>query len=175
MKIAIIIAFKNFKDIEYSIIQNVFLGSGVKILTISSQKGVAIGSDGGDAKIDLDTSEVKVEDFDALVFIGGEGMGKDLDNKKFQKIVQDFVEKGKILGAICISPALLAKAGVLKGKKATVWSAPLNKEAIKILKENEAIYEDKDVVVDGKIVTANGPMAAAEFAKTVLQLLTEYI
>ena len=174
MKVGIIIAFKGFKDIEYFIIRNVLSGSGAEITTISSQKGIAIGSDGGDVKVE-DASKINIDGFDAVVFIGGEGMGKDLDNKQFQKIAQDSVEKEKILGAICISPALLAKAGVLKGKKATVWSSPLNKEAIKILKENEAIYENKDVIVDGKIVTANGPMAAAEFAKTVLQLLTEYI
>jgi len=171
MKIAIIIAFKGFKDIEYFIVRNVLFGSGAEITTISSQKGTAIGSDGGDVKVE-DASKINIGDFDAVVFIGGEGMGNDLDNKQFQKIAQDSV--GKILGAICISPALLAKAGVLKGKRATVWFAPLNKEAIKILKKNEAIYEDKDVVVDGKIVTGNGPMAAAEFAKTILKLLTEY-
>jgi len=174
MKIAIIIAFKNFKDIEYFVVKGVFSGSGAEVLTISSQKGVAIGSDGGDVKVE-DVSKINIEDFDAIVFIGGEGMGKDLDNKQFQKIAQDSVEKDKILGALCISPALLAKAGVLKGKRATVWSASLNKEGINILKNNEAIYEDKDVVVDGKIVTGNGPRVAAEFAKTILQLLTEYL
>ncbi len=173
MKIAIIIAFKGFKDAEYFVVKNILSDAGADILTVSSQKGVAIGSDGGDTKVE-DASEVKTEDFDAIVFIGGEGMGNNLDNKQFQEIAQDSLAKGKILGAICISPALLARAGVLKGKRATVWSAPLNKEAINILKENEAIYEDKDVVVDGKIVTGNGPMAADEFAKTILKLLTEY-
>ena len=75
------------------------------------------------------------------------------------------------MGAICISPALLAKAGVLEGKKATVWSRPLNKEPINILKRNGAIYEAKAVVVDGKIVTGNGPEAAEEWAEALIEVL----
>jgi protease I len=57
----------------------------------------------------------------------------------------------------------LAKAGVLKGKKATVWSSPMDKSPIKILTQNGAIFENLDVVVDGNIITANGPQAAEEF------------
>jgi protease I len=66
----------------------------------------------------------------------------------------------------------LAKAGVLKGKKATVWSSSLDRGPVKILKENGVIYEDKDVVQDGKIITANGPGAAEEFGQKLAEALT---
>ncbi|PIR71487.1 MAG: hypothetical protein COU43_02395, partial [Candidatus Nealsonbacteria bacterium CG10_big_fil_rev_8_21_14_0_10_37_25] len=77
----------------------------------------------------------------------------------------------KVLASICISPVILAKAGVLKGKKATVWSSPMDKVPVRILEENEAIYQDKSVVADGKIVTANGPAAAEKFAKAIITAL----
>jgi len=171
--IAMVTAFRDFRDIEYFIPRDVLAGAGAKIVTVSSQKGIAIGADGGEATVDLGVSEFKVEDFDAVVFIGGPGMAKKLDDEGFQKIARDTIKADKVLGAICISPALLAKAGVLEGKKATVWSAPLQKEAIKILQENGAIYEDKTVVVDGKIVTGNGPEAAKEFAQALIEVLTK--
>jgi protease I len=43
----------------------------------------------------------------------------------------------------------------------------------KILKEKGAIFEKKPVVFDGKIITANGPGAAEEFGKTIVELLTK--
>jgi len=59
---------------------------------------------------------------------------------------------------------------VLKGRKATVWQSPLDKSAVKILKEEGADYQKGPVVVDGKIVTANGPGAARKFAETIIKV-----
>jgi len=66
----------------------------------------------------------------------------------------------------------LAKAGTLEGKKAAVWSSPLDKSAVKILKENGADYQKDSLVVDGKIITANGPGAAKEFGQKIVEGLT---
>jgi len=171
-KIAMVIAFRDFRDIEYFIPRDVLAGAGAKIVTVSSQKGQALGADGGEVNVNLTLEELNPGDFDAVVFIGGPGALKHLDNEKSYEIVRKTIKAGKVLGAICISPVILAKAGVLDGKRATVWSAPLQKESIRILEENKAIYQDKAVVVDGKIVTGNGPGAAREFALSVIRLLT---
>ncbi|PIW92276.1 MAG: hypothetical protein COZ89_00750, partial [Candidatus Nealsonbacteria bacterium CG_4_8_14_3_um_filter_37_23] len=103
--IAMVTAFRDFRDIEYFIPRDVLAGAGAKIVTVSSQKGIAIGADGGEATVDLGVSEFKVEDFDAVVFIGGPGMAKKLDDEGFQKIARDTIKADKVLGAICISPA----------------------------------------------------------------------
>lgn len=173
-KVAIIIAFREFQDIEYFIPRNILAGAGAQITTISSQKGLAIGADGGEVQVNLEASEFQAGDFDAAVFIGGSGMAKKLNDESFQQIAKEAVEQDKVLGAICIAPALLAKAGVLQGKKATVWSNPLDKAAVKILKEEGTQYLAEDVVVDGKIVTANGPAAAERFAKALIGVLTNF-
>jgi protease I len=83
------------------------------------------------------------------------------------------VDKNKVLGAICISPVILAKAGVLKNKKATVWASPLDRSPIKILEENGAEFVDEKAVRDEKIVTGNGPDAAKEFAEVIIEALDE--
>ena len=46
-------------------------------------------------------------------------------------------------------------------------------EILKILKENGAIYIDENVVVDGKLITANGPIAAEKFGQKILEILTK--
>ncbi|RLC35297.1 MAG: hypothetical protein DRZ76_00430 [Candidatus Nealsonbacteria bacterium] len=172
-KIAMVIAFRDFRDIEYFIPKDVLQEAGARITTISSKRGTAVGADGGEAEVDLVISEVNAANFNAVIFIGGPGMGQNLDNEEFQKLAKDTVKADRVLGAICIAPALLAKAGILKDKKATVWSSPMDKSAIKILKDSGAEYLEEDVVTDGKIVTAAGPFAAEEFARKIIEALTK--
>ena len=170
-KVLMIIAFQNFKDEEYFVPKEILAKAGVSVLTASTKKGTALGAAGGEAEVVLSLSEVKAGDFDGAVFIGGPGAAVLIDNTECHRIAQEAVAAGKILGAICIAPAILAKAGVLQGKQATVWSSALDKSAVEILRNNGAIYQDEKVVVDGKIITANGPAAAHEFGKTLVGLL----
>jgi protease I len=170
-KAAIIIAFRGFRDEEYFVPKEILEKAGFEIKTASNQKGTAIGADGGETEANFLVSEINSADFDAIIFIGGPGCLVSLDNENSYKVAQETVSQNKILAAICISPAILAKAGVLQGKKATVWSSIMDKSAIKILEENGAIYQDKSVAVDGKIITGNGPDAAEEFGKTIIKAL----
>jgi len=65
-----------------------------------------------------------VSNYNAIVFVGGPGTPLLRNIVILQKIAKDAVASGKILGAICWSPTILAKAGLLKGKNATVWYGP---------------------------------------------------
>ncbi|OIO46469.1 MAG: hypothetical protein AUJ31_01690 [Parcubacteria group bacterium CG1_02_39_15] len=172
-KAAIIIAFRDFRDEEYFVPKEVLEKAGIEALTASNQKGVALGADGGEAKVDLLVSEINPTDFDAVVFVGGPGCLKNLDNEASYKIAKETINQGKVLSAICISSVILAKAGVLEGKRATVWTSLMDKSAAKILEENGAIYQDEPVVIDGKLITAVGPMAAQEFGEAIVEVLTE--
>ncbi len=170
-KIAMVIAFKDFRDEEYFIPKQILENNGVEIKTISSEKGTAVGVSGGEAEVDILVQDLNPADFDAVLFVGGQGAVKYIDDGNYHRLVRETIENNKILGAICIAPTILAKAGVLKGKKATVWSDQMDKSAVKILKENGADYQDEPVVVDGNIITANGPLAAKEFAETLVEML----
>ena len=170
-KVAMIIAFKDFRDEEYFIPKQVLKTGGSKITTVSSELGKAIGIYGGEVNVDATLDKLKVDDFEAIIFIGGSGALKYVEDETCWKIAKETVLKNRVLGAICIGPAILARAGVLSGKKATVWSSPLDKSAVKILKEEGTIYEDNQVVEDGNIVTANGPQVARKFGETIAKLL----
>jgi protease I len=172
-KILMLIAFKDFRDEEYFIPKEIFEKNGYLIETVSSQKGIALGASGNEAVVTKVPSEINPADYEALVVCGGPGMIKNLDNSDFQKLVLAFYQKNKLVAAICAGPALLAKAGILKGIKATVWSSSLDKSLVKILETNGALYDKGPVVKDGQIITANGPDAAQEFAEKIVETLAK--
>lgn len=171
-KIAMIIAFREFRDEEYLIPKKILESAGAKVITVSASLGTAVGKLGGEAKVDILLEDLKVEDYGAVLFIGGPGAFKYIDDETCHQIVRKVVENNKVLGAICIAPAILAKSGVLEGKKTTVWSSVMDKSAVKIIKEAGAIYQDSPVIIDGKIITASGPLAAKKFAEAIIETLT---
>jgi len=185
-KIAMIIAFRDFRDEEYFIPKQTLEATGAEVTTVSTSLpsrqnsegisgnggfGKAIGKLGGEAEINVLLKDLKVADYDAILFIGGPGAANYIENEVCHKIAREAVENNKVLGAICIAPAILAKAGVLNGKKATVWSSVMDKSAVKILEENGAIFQNDPVVVDGKIVTGNGPGVAKGFAEKIIEII----
>ena len=173
MKTLIVIAFRDFQDMEYLIPKKILEEAGIETKTISNKKGTAVGVFGETILIDETISEVKIDDYDSLVFVGGGGCLPYLDNQDSYKIIQEAAAKNKLLAAICISPVIFAKAGVLENKKATVWNSPIDQFPVKALREGGAIYQEDSVVADGKIVTARGPEAANLFGETIVRLLTK--
>ena len=167
-KIALVIAFRDFRDEEYFIPKQTLESAGAIITTASTSLGKAIGKLGGEAEINVLLEDIKVEDYDAVLFIGGPGAANYIEDETCHRIARETVGANKVLGAICIAPAILAKAGVLEGKKATVWSSAMDKSAVKILKESGAECLVDSVVVDGNIITASGPQAAKEFAQKII-------
>lgn len=173
-KIAFVIAKRNFRDEEFFVPAEILKKAGHQIVVVSNtQKGEkAIGAGGGEVIVDLELKNLNPEEFEMIVFVGGPRALENLDNEVSYKIAKKTVELNKKLAAICIAPTILAKAGVLKGKKATVWSSVFDKEPIEILKENGAEYTGEDVVRDGDLVTANGPQSAEKFGKILLEVLS---
>ncbi len=173
--ILIIVASKNFRDEEYFIPYEVFQKEGAKITTASSVEGDIIGIEGGEARSALTLEEVNVRNFDAVVFIGGDGTKEYFDDDNAHKIIQETVNTNRVLAAICIAPVILARAGVLKGKTATVWSSIVSKSGKKELKEAGCTVSEKRVVQNEKIITADGPSVAGEFAEAIIKIMTEKV
>ena len=166
-----LIAQQDFRDEEYFIPKSIFQQQGLQVQTAAPEIDQAVGAFGGVVAPDITFDDIKVDGFDAVVFVGGAGAMKDLDNKAGYSIAREAASHGKVLGAICIAPAILANAGVLKGKKATVWSSNMDKSAVKILKAKGVDFQKERVVVDGNIITADGFESARRFAETIVGLL----
>jgi len=166
-KTLIIIAFQGFRDEEYAEPKQVLEQAGVKVTTASSHIGTATGKLGLKTKVDITLDQVKVNDYDAVIFVGGPGSYDYFTNQTVLKIAQDAVLQDKVLGGICAAAGILALAGVLKGKKATSFSGVAD-----ILKQNGALYTaHPGYEVDGKIVTADGPGNAKKFGEGIAKLV----
>ena len=164
-KILMVIAPKNFRDEELSIPKQYFESIGATVRVASVSKNEATGMLGARVKPDLALSEVDIKKYDALVIVGGVGSKEYLwSNDELLTLVKEAYDNNKIVAAICLSPVVLARAGILKGKEATVF--PSN-DAVEELKKAGVKYVDKPVVISGKIITARDPKAAKEFAKAI--------
>jgi protease I len=175
-KIAMIISPKGYQDTEFGVPYKYFKDHGATVDVYSTKKGTALGSLGGTFNVEHTLNELNASNYNAIVFIGGPGTPIVRSDNNSVKIAKDTIASGKILGAICWSPTILAKAGVLKGKNATVWYGPdseLGMLTSEYLEEQGAKYTGQDATVDGNIITANGPAAAQKYAEEIWKKLIE--
>lgn len=169
-KALMIIAPRDFRDEEFQEPKTIMERAGVKVVVASTVAGTARGMFGMQVTPDATVDEVNPAEFDAVVVVGGSGSQTYLwNNSKVQKIVQALHQKGGLVAAVCISPVVLAKAGLLKGRKATVFQTGTT---LNELKKGGALISDAPVVVDGKIITGRGPEAAREFGLKIVENLT---
>ncbi|TES93987.1 MAG: DJ-1/PfpI family protein [Candidatus Cloacimonadota bacterium] len=167
-KILMVIAPQNFRDEEFEEPHSLFLSEGANVVVASTDTNEAKGMLGMKVKPDKLIEDVTALDFDAIVLIGGSGSTILWDNEKLHELLKSAYENKKIIGAICLSPVTLVKAGILKGKSATCYETP---DVVQIFKENEVELTKKTVEVTEKIVTANGPPAAKDYAEKIVELL----
>jgi len=161
-KAILIIAPDNFRDEELFNTKSALESAGVDITVASKTTDVAGGMRGGTAKPDITIDDIKIDEYDALILVGGTGSSIYFNDSKVHAIAKDTFSKGKIIAAICIASSTLANAGILNGKKATCYDSEADN-----LKSKGAIYTGNPVEVDGNIITADGPSSASEFGRMI--------
>jgi len=168
-RVVMVIAPEQFRDEELFEPKAVLEREGAAVVVASKRLGKAVGMLGGSYTPEKLLAEVSGREYAAVLVVGGMGSPTHLwEDETLHKILQDAERAGKIVGAICLSGAVLAKAGVLTGRKATVYKTD---ESVAALRKGGASYVTEDVVVDGRIVTASGPQAATKFGEAVARLL----
>ena len=172
-KILIIIAFDEFQDIEYREVRKVLENDNAEITVASSKAGQARGKLGNIVNIKETIYTISPKDYDTVIFIGGPGAEEYFENHRAYQICHETLNHKKILAAICIAPVILAKAGVLSHKKATVWSSAIDQSYVEQLKSNGAVYMGNTVEMDSKIITASCPDASSDFANKIISVLKE--
>lgn len=112
----LVIAEKIFRDEEYLVPKEVLEKAGIKVVTASTTTGWAEGKLGARVRPDILLSEVKAEEIDLLVFVGGGGAEQYFDDPVAHGLAKAMVAAGKPVAAICIAPVILARAGLLEGR-----------------------------------------------------------
>ena len=167
-KAVLIVARRNFRDEELFETKQELAEAGVETVIASTKKAVLRGMLGGKAQAEILVSDIVVDDYDAIIFVGGSGAKEYFDNGDALNIAREAAAKNKVLAAICIAPTVLANAGVLDGIKATSFSS----EQVRLQRAG-AEYTGAAVERDGLIITADGPKAASQFGKAIANALAD--
>lgn len=166
LKTLFVVAPKDFRDEELFEPKKVLEEKEIEVEVSSKGVSQAFGMLGGKISVDKDLNEVKVEDYEAVVFVGGTGASIYFNDSKALSLAREAYEKGKVVGAICIAPSILANSGILQGKRATSFSSEIEN-----LKSKGADYTGEGLTVDGRLVTAQGPNYATEFGEKIVEML----
>jgi protease I len=136
-------------------IETVFVGPGGKKV-YESKEGYA-------AQQELSIEDARVSDFAGVIIPGGFAPDILRRHEKVNRFVRDMHEKGKVVAAICHGGWVLVSAKILKGKRATSFSA-IKDDMVNAGCE----YLDKEVVVDGNLITSRNPFDLPMFCREIL-------
>jgi 4-methyl-5(b-hydroxyethyl)-thiazole monophosphate biosynthesis len=152
----------DFEEIEALTVIDVLRRAGLDVETVGVVRSVIKGAHGVRVMADKRLMEVNPNQYDVIVLPGGPGYKTLARASKLMQALKEFHSRGKTIGAICAAPAVLAQAGVLDEKRATIYPGM----------EKELSYpRGNRVVVDGNIVTSQGPGTAMEFALALVKKL----
>jgi len=162
----LIVARENFRDEELFDTKRTLDAAGVETVIASSRIGIIRGMLGNTAEAKIPLNQLRVDDYNAIVFIGGTGAVEYFDNPIVLNIAREAAAKRKVVAAICIAPTVLANAGLLTGVRATSFLSERDR-----LVQAGAVYTGVPVERDRFIITASGPLAAVSFGQAIADAL----
>ena len=163
---ALIVSADHFEDSELLFPFYRLQEAGLAVDVASISRGNIHGKHGYEVVADKALAEVDPQAYDLLVLPGGKAPATLRKEAAAIAIAQDFMRGGKPVAAICHGPQILISAGVLVGRRATCYRSVAEE-----LKQAGALYEDREVVVDGKLVTSRQPADLPAFMREMLRLL----
>jgi protease I len=166
-KLAVLIG-KDFEDSEYIQPAEAFKKAGYALVHLGLKKGETVTGKKHNTpvQIDMDVNDVDANEFDALLIPGGYSPDNLRAHEGPVRFVREFMEIGKPVFAICHGPQLLISARKLEGRNATGW-----KSLAEDIKYAGANFIDKEVVVDGNLVTSRQPSDIPAFIEASLKML----
>lgn len=162
---ALIVTSLNFRDDELFTTKRMLDAAQIQTVIASTRTGILRGALGGIAEATVLLDQLRVEDYDAIIFISGPP--EYVGNPVAMDIVREAVRQGKVVGAIGVAPTILASADVLAGIRATAYLSERDS-----LIQAGAIYTGLPVERERLIITATGPTAAIQFGRAVAEALT---
>lgn len=164
-----VIAPERFQDEELLESKRAVERAGHAVTVASTRGGTAAGMLGARVPVNLTVRQARASDYDALAIVGGAGSPTHLwSSEPVARLVREVYAARRPVAAICLSVPVLARAGALQGRRATVFPSP---RAIVELRRGGATYVEQPLVLDGTMLTASGPEAAPAFGAALVQLL----
>ncbi|MFH7025979.1 MAG: DJ-1/PfpI/YhbO family deglycase/protease [Heteroscytonema crispum UTEX LB 1556] len=166
-KVAILIE-NDVEDAEFQVPYNGLKQAGMEVVVLGSRMNEKYTGKRGKVSMQPDgtTTEAMASEFDAVVIPGGMAPDKMRRNPNTVSFVQEAMQQGKLVAAVCHGPQVLIEGDLLKGKQATGFSA-IRKDMINA----GAKYVDEPLVVDGNLITSRQPGDLAIFTTAILSRL----
>ncbi|MFC1576892.1 type 1 glutamine amidotransferase domain-containing protein [Candidatus Omnitrophota bacterium] len=139
---------------------------GIETVLVGTKKTQYKSKEGYSAEAEAAVKDAKVNEFDGVVIPGGWAPDIMRRYKETNEFVRGMDKAGKLVAAICHAGWVLASAGVLKGRKATCFSA-IRDDVVNAGAE----FIDQEVVVDGNLITSRTPYDLPAFSREIIRFL----
>ncbi|RJO61547.1 hypothetical protein C4544_02320 [candidate division WS5 bacterium] len=165
-KALFIIAHYDFDDDEYFGIKEALESAGITTETCSTHLSEAQGRFKRIVKPEFLVGDVEADDFDAFIFIGGNGSTELYHTEDVHALVKDILIEHKVLALIGWAVPILCYANVAKGRKVTTHE-DLKQE----IEECGAYYSGKSMEQDGDIITGFDSRSTKDISDAVIRAL----
>jgi protease I len=163
---ALVVTADQFEDSELFVPKEALEKAGFQVDIATPEKGHQFhGKHGGTVLADVTLREVDPGNYDLLLLPGGKAPEVLRRDEHAIRIAKAFFKADKPVAAICHGPQILVSARLLEGRHATCYKSVAHE-----LMENGALYEDSEVVVDGKLVTSRDPGDLPAFVRETLKV-----
>lgn len=164
---ALILSANDFEDSELLVPYYRLLEAGYTVDVAAERKGGIRGMHGYEVQATTSFADVDPKEYGVLILPGGKAPGSVRKDPAALAIARHFFTANKPVGAVCHGPQTLISAGLLDGRRATCY-----RTVAKELQEAGALYEDSEVVVDGRLVTSRQPSDLPAFMREMVKLLS---
>ena len=168
----LILATNGFEQSELLKPRQALEEAGIETVLASPEAGTIKGWDNKDwgesVKVDALIADVDSENFDGLLLPGGQ-MNPDILrlDANAVRLVKEFNDAEKPIAAICHGPWMLVEADILDGRTVTAWPS-LHTD----LKNAGALVVDREVSIDGNLITSRKPEDIPAFSKALMAAVT---
>jgi protease I len=163
---ALMISADNFEDLELLFPYYRLKEEGISVDVVSMKKGKIRGKHGYEIGVNKTLEEIDPKEYDLLILPGGRAPEAIRKERLAIGISKFFFAERMPVAAICHGPQTLITAGLMKGRRATCYKSVADE-----MKEAGAVYEDREVVVDGNLVTSRQPSDLPAFMRETMKLL----
>lgn len=158
----------DFEDSEFRVPYDALREAGHEVTLVGVKAGATVeGKNGKEtAKVEQAAQPKDAAGFDAMAIPGGVSPDHLRIEKNVVEFVRAFAETGKPIAAVCHGPQLLIEAEAVEGRTLTSWPS-----VRKDLENAGAEWVDREVVVDGNLITSRKPDDLPAFCKALLDAL----
>ena len=168
-KRALVLLAQGCEELEAVTVIDLLRRANIQVTTAGLDPHVVVASRGVKLVPDTTLGEALKHEYDMVVLPGGLPGADNLANDpRVVDLVRRMAKAGAFTCAICAAPVVLAKAGVLAGRRATSYPGCLDQLGLP-----DVTYTGEAVTRDGNVITSRGPGTAMDFALELIRALLD--